>query len=134
MELEGEQKLKQKRDSRPCDGTGSPPANRCKSRLSSHHLVQSDGKRVDLNSDITTIGRAPDSNVVCNDSYISRTHARIEICDKGFVKFTYLGSTKKFCEVNGQLMRKHSTVNLEQGTTIYLAMKEAKYTFQYQCS
>jgi hypothetical protein len=33
MELEGEQKLKQKRDSRPCDGTGSPPAKRCKSQV-----------------------------------------------------------------------------------------------------
>jgi hypothetical protein len=134
MEVEREQKLKQKRDFLPCDGTESPPAKRCKPRPLSHCLVQP-GKRVELNSGITTIGRAEGSNVMCTDNYISRTHASIKICGKGIVKFTYLGSAKFFCKVNGQWMTKGSRVRLEPGSTIYLAEQErtGKYEFEYQC-
>jgi hypothetical protein len=128
MEVEGVQKLKQKRGFLQCDVTDSPPAKRCKQRPSSSSVVQS-GKRVDLNSDITTIGRAEGSDVMCTDKYISRNHASIQICDKGIVKFTYHGSAEKFCKVNGQWMTKNCMVHLQPGSTIYLAKQEPKYAF-----
>ena len=70
---------------------------------------------------------------MCTGSYISHSHAKIQICGKGIVKFTCLGSAKCFCKVNGQWMAKNGMVRLEPGSTIYLAKQEPKYAFQYQC-